>query len=45
MTSKAVATLLVARSHSRPHVPNDNPHSEAWFKTRKHALTLPDSQE
>jgi putative transposase len=33
MTSKNVATLLtdlnIARSHSRPHVSNDNPYSEA----------------
>jgi putative transposase len=37
MTSKPVAQLLVdlgvARSHSRPHVSNDNPYSEANFKT------------
>jgi putative transposase len=37
MTSKPVAALLldlgVARSHSRPHVSNDNPYSEAAFKT------------
>jgi len=36
MTSKPVAQLLVdlgvARSHSRPHVSNDNPYSEANFK-------------
>jgi putative transposase len=35
MTSKSVAQLLadldVARSHSRPHVSNDNPFSEAFF--------------
>ncbi len=37
MTSKTVAQLLadleVTRSHSRPKVSNDNPYSEAWFKT------------
>ncbi len=37
MTSKPVAQLLldlgVDRSHSRPHVSNDNPYSEAAFKT------------
>src|SRR5688572_18395350 len=37
MTSKPVAQLLidlgVARSHSRPHVSNDNPYSESNFKT------------
>jgi putative transposase len=40
MTSKSVAALLVdldvARSHSRPHVSNDNPFSEAAFKTLKY---------
>ena len=39
MTSKPVAQLLVdlgvTRSHSRPHVSNDNPYSEAAFKTLK----------
>ena len=46
MTSKPVAQLLldlgVARSHSRPHVSNDNPHSEAAFKTLKYAPAFPD---
>ena len=36
MTSKNVATLLtdlnITRSHSRPHVSNDNPFSEAAFR-------------
>ena len=45
MTSKPVAQLLVdlgvARSHSRPHVSNDNPYSEAAFKTMKYAPGLP----
>ena len=40
MTSKNVATLLtdlnITRSHSRPHVSNDNPFSEAAFKTFKY---------
>ncbi len=40
MTSKPVALLLadlgVTRSHSRPHVSNDNPYSEAQFKTLKY---------
>jgi putative transposase len=40
MTSKPVAQLLVDlgvdRSHSRPHVSNDNPYSEANFKTLKY---------
>lgn len=45
MTSKSVADLLedldVARSHSRPKVSNDNPYSEAWFKTLKYAPVFP----
>jgi hypothetical protein len=40
MTSKPVAMLLadlgVTKSHSRPHVPDDNPYSETQFKTLKH---------
>ena len=39
MTSKTVATLMadlgVIKSHSRPHVSNDNPFSEAQFKLRQ----------
>jgi putative transposase len=39
MTAKPVAMLLadlgVTRSHSRPHVPDDNPYSESQFKTLK----------
>ncbi len=46
MTSKAVAQLLVdlgvARSHSRPHVSNDNPYSEAQFKALTYAPVFPD---
>lgn len=46
MTSKSVATLLadlgVTRSHSRPSVSNDNPYSEALFKTMKYLPTFPD---
>jgi len=46
MTSKTVAALLtdlgVVRSHSRPRVSNDNPFSEAWFKTLKYAPVFPD---
>jgi putative transposase len=45
MTSKTVATLLadlgVTRSHSRPHVSNDNPYSEAQFKTLKYCPAFP----
>lgn len=46
MTSKTVAVLLsdleVTRSHSRPRVSNDNPYSEAWFKTLKFAPVFPE---
>jgi putative transposase len=46
MTSKPVAQLLldlgVTRSHSRPHVTNDNPCSEAAFQTLKYAPAFPD---
>lgn len=46
MTSKSVAQLLidldVDRSHSRPHVSNDNPYSEAAFKTLKYCPAFPD---
>lgn len=47
MTSKPVAQLLldlgVDRSHSRPHVSNDNPYSEAAFKTLKYAPVFPET--
>src|SRR6266496_991838 len=46
MTSKLVAELLldlgVTRSHSRPAVSNDNPYSEAQFKTMKYGPTYPE---
>jgi transposase InsO family protein len=46
MTSKTVAALLsdleVTNSHSRPRVSNDNPFSEAWFKTLKFAPVFPE---
>jgi transposase InsO family protein len=39
MTSKPLALVLadlgVTKTHSRPHVSNDNPYSEAQFKTLK----------
>jgi putative transposase len=45
MTSKAVAQLLadlgVTKTHSRPHVSNDNPFSEAQFKTLKYCPKFP----
>lgn len=46
MTSKTVAQLLmdlgVTKTHSRPHVSNDNPYSEAQFKTTKYRPDFPD---
>jgi len=46
MTSKTVALLLatlgVTKSHSRPHVSNDNPYSESQFKTMKYRPDYPD---
>lgn len=46
MTSRTVAQLLadlgVTRSHSRPHVSDDNPYSEAQFKTLKHSPRFPE---
>ena len=34
--------LGIIRSHSRPHVSNDNPFSEAAFKTLKYCPSFPD---
>jgi putative transposase len=46
MTSKTVALLLadlgITKSHSRPHVSNDNPFSESQFKTLKYFPTFPE---
>jgi putative transposase len=46
MTSKPVALLMadlgVTKSHSRPHVSNDNPFSESQFKTMKYRPDFPD---
>ena len=45
MTSHSVAHLLgslgVTKSHSRPHVSNDNPFSESQFKTLKYRPDFP----
>ena len=45
MTSHGVAALLsdlgVDKTHSRPHVSNDNPYSEAQFKTLKYRPEFP----
>lgn len=46
MKSKPVALLLadlgVTKTHSRPHVSDDNPYSEAQFKTLKYRPEFPD---
>jgi len=46
MRSKPVAALLVdldiTRTHSRPHVSDDNPFSEAQFKTLKYRPDFPE---
>lgn len=46
MASKTVAFLLadlgVTKSHSRPHCSNDNPYSEAQFKTLKYRPDFPE---
>jgi putative transposase len=46
MTVKPVAFLLatlgVTKSHSRPHVSNDNPYSESQFRTMKYRSEFPD---
>jgi putative transposase len=45
MTSKPVALLLadlgVSKTHSRPHVSDDNPYSESQFKTLKYRPDFP----
>lgn len=45
MTSKHVTQLLadlgVTKSHSRPHVSDDNPYSESQFKTMKYQPEFP----
>jgi putative transposase len=45
MTAKSLALLLadlgVTKSHSRPRVSNDNPYSEAQFKTLKYRPQFP----
>jgi putative transposase len=46
MSSKPVALLMadlgVTKTHSRPHVSNDNPFSEAQFKTLKYRPDYPE---
>lgn len=46
MTSKPVSEMMIdlgiCRSHSRPRTSNDNPFSEAQFKTLKYVSVFPD---
>lgn len=46
MTAKPIALLMsdlgITQSHGRPHVPDDNPYSEAQFRTLKYFPTYPD---
>jgi putative transposase len=46
MTSKTVSAFLadlgVTRTHSRPRVSNDNPYSEAQYRTLKYLPDFPD---
>ena len=46
MKSHGVAVLLaslgITKTHSRPHVSNDNPYSEAHFKTLKYCPAFPE---
>ena len=46
MKSRSVSMLLsdlgVSKTHSRPHVSNDNPYSESQFKTLKYASDFPE---
>ena len=46
MKSKAVAFLLadlgITKTHSRPHVSDDNPYSESHFKTMKYRPDFPE---
>jgi len=49
MKAKATALMLadlgVVKSHSRPHTSNDNPFSEAYFKTLKYQPEFPERFE
>ena len=49
MTADSVCELLerlaVKRSHSRPHVSDDNPYSESQYRTMKYASNFPDRFE
>ena len=40
--AQLLATLGITKSHSRPHVSDDNPFSESQFKTLKYRPEFPD---
>ncbi len=46
MVAKSITVLMsdlgITKSHSRPHVSDDNPYSEAQFRTLKYCPTYPD---
>lgn len=41
-TAQLLVTLGVSKSHSRPHVSDDNPYSESQFKTLKYCPDFPE---
>ena len=41
LDSTLLADLGVTKTHSRPHVSNDNPYSESQFKTLKYCPQFP----
>jgi len=41
LVAQLLADLSVTKSHSRPHVSNDNPYSESQFKTMKYRPEFP----
>jgi len=41
LVAQLLADLSITKSHSRPHVSNDNPYSEAQFKTLKYRPEFP----
>lgn len=43
MVGELLANLGVTKTHSRPHVSNDNPYSESQFKTLKYRPEFPKS--
>lgn len=45
LTAQLLADLGVTKSHSRPHCSNDNPFSEAHFKTMKYRPEFPSKFE